>query len=106
LKAIKFPQVNVVIGEGQNDYQELPAFLNPEDANGTIVACFELTKEEVKALSESKQIWVQLLTFGNPLQPFILSVGNPFKPFEASTPSKPSTSDNESVSGESKMNFK
>lgn len=103
MKAITFPQVNVAIGEGQKDYEILPAFLNPKDAHGTVIACFELTKEELSEISKSEKLWVQLLTFGNPLQPFLISVDSPF---ESDTKSTPSTSDNETVSGESKMNFK
>jgi hypothetical protein len=95
MKAINFPQVNLVIGKGQNDYQELPAFKDFKDPCGTVIACLEVSDKELEEISKTKKLWIYLLTFNSPLQPFVLTTENPFG--DTST-----SSDIENISGESK----
>lgn len=74
MKPIKTKQTNIVYGEGQEDYQPLPAWRNEE---GQVVTCWELTDEEVQRIIESKKIYLMQLTFNQALQPVSLHSENP-----------------------------
>lgn len=76
MNLIKFPEVNIVYAENQPEYLPLPAF-KYYDKEGTIVCCWKLTPEEIKKVSETGEIWHNILTFGNDLQPQLLSTDKP-----------------------------
>jgi len=77
MKAIGFPEANIMIAEDQPEYNTLPAHFNKKD--GVVVTCFELTGDEIMAIIKNRKIWVQVLTFGRPLQPFsLIPVNNYF----------------------------
>lgn len=63
MKAIEFPQVNVRIAENQPEYETIPAFI--ENIEGTewrkVTICFELDADERKQVSDTGQIWLDIL---------------------------------------------
>lgn len=71
---IEFKEVNVRIAEKQDEYVTLPANV---DAEGAVSFCMKLSKDEVIEILETGHVWLQVLTFNNPLQPMKLSVSKP-----------------------------
>lgn len=67
----KFPQVNVMYGEGQEEYQPLPVYRSED---GQAISCWELTDEEIEKIKETKCLYLSMMTFGQPLQPVYLTV--------------------------------
>ncbi|AFM54841.1 hypothetical protein B620_gp63 [Croceibacter phage P2559S] len=74
MKPVKTRHTNITYGEGQEDYQPLPAWRNPE---GQVVTCWELTDEEVEKIIQTKRIHLMQLTFNQPLQPISLHAETP-----------------------------
>lgn len=82
MKLIKFPEVNTIYAENQPEYLPLPAYKKPDDPQGEIICCWNLSfKERIKLLFAGK-IWHLVLTFNKPLQPQLLMVNNPFMPID------------------------
>ena len=75
MKAVKFSQVNARIGSSQEEYNTLPAHVDPK---GTVTCCFEFSDDEVEIIQKTKKIWFMQLTFMNPFQPVRLGVNHPF----------------------------
>lgn len=75
MKAVQFPEVNLNIGENQEQFQTLPAYA---DNDGVVTCCFELDKEEMQQVLETGKIYLQIKTGFKPLQPIGTSVLNPF----------------------------
>lgn len=74
MKPVEFPEVNKRWGEGQPEYQVLPAY---SDSRVTI-ACWQMTwRERLKVLFTGR-IWCRLMNFGGPLTPSLLEVDSPF----------------------------
>lgn len=77
MKAVRFPQADCVIGKGQPEYRALPAKYE-EAEHGRVTMCFELDPEEAGRLIRNEwRIWVQLLTFGHPMQPILITTDPP-----------------------------
>lgn len=90
MKPITFPEVNVRVAENQEQYETLPSFVG-EVQSGVqgVICCFEVSPEEVKRLSFCRKIWFQALTFGQPLQPFMMTIEEDYfldKPAEETKP--------------------
>lgn len=69
------------IAEGQHEYLTIyggfltnPSYPAPNGYNTALLA-FRLDEEHRKAIAEGADIYVSLLTFGNPMQPIIVQVG-------------------------------
>jgi len=71
MEAITFKGANTIIAEKQEEYESLPAFTSDD---GIVVTCWKLSKDEVKKLSETGELWLSVMTFNQPLQPLFLSV--------------------------------
>ncbi|MDV3490950.1 hypothetical protein CMV03_07070 [Elizabethkingia anophelis] len=71
MKPIEFPQTNAVYGEGQEEYQPLPAYRTND---GDVIICWELTDEEIEKIKETKCLYLSIMTFGQLLQPVYLTV--------------------------------
>lgn len=71
MKPIPFKGQNVVFGEGQKEYQPLPA-LKLHD--GQVITCWELSEEEILSLIDTRCIFINQLTFNSLLQPILPSV--------------------------------
>lgn len=73
MKPIKFKGHNTVYAENQPPYIPLPV-LKFETPEGEATACWKMSfKERLKVLFTGK-IWVQLLTFNEPLTPSYVTV--------------------------------
>jgi hypothetical protein len=70
MKPVKFPGYNVVFGEGQPEYQPLPALRVP-GPQGEVITCWELTEDEIKQIAHSGVIYFKQLTFNQSLQPIL-----------------------------------
>ena len=77
MEPIKFDGANVVFGANQPEYVPLPAERVGKPETGQINTCWALSPDELKKVQETGQIYVSLLTFGQPLQPVLLSVEKP-----------------------------
>jgi hypothetical protein len=66
MKPKNFPGVNIVFGEGQPQYQPLPALRTPD---GTVITCWELSDEEIETITKNRCMYFKQATFNNPLQP-------------------------------------
>jgi hypothetical protein len=77
MKPIKFVGSNITFGEGQEEYQPLPAFVEPQNPQKPVVTCWEMSEEERKIFLQTGRIYLTQLTFGLPLQPVFLSIQNP-----------------------------
>lgn len=78
MKPIHFPQVNIEIAKSQDQYGTLPAHYDSE--NKIVTCCFKLTLEEVERLVEEGELFLQVMTFGKPLQPLSIHTSNPLDP--------------------------
>ena len=72
MKPIEFEGQNVVFAKDQPEYNPLPAFRN-NSPEGEVVTKWELSEEDLEAINETGCIWLQQMTFNNPLQPILLS---------------------------------
>lgn len=77
MEPIKFDGANVVFGANQPEYVPLPAERVGKHETGQINTCWALSPDELKKVQETGQIYVSLLTFGQPLQPVLVSVDKP-----------------------------
>lgn len=71
MKPIEFHEQNVVYAKDQPEYTPLPGHKNQD---GDLVTCWELSDEEIKFIVETKQLWLKVKTFNQPLQPIFCSV--------------------------------
>lgn len=77
MKCVKFDGCNTVIAEGQDEYETVQGYRSPSDPQGVLVMCFELTFMERLRLLFSGMIWHQVMTFNQPLQPFLINTSMP-----------------------------
>lgn len=67
MKPVKFPEVNIILAENQPEYLPLPIQLN-NDVPGMPAWCkYELTDAELAILNKTKAIYIQQLTFHEPM---------------------------------------
>ena len=76
MRPIDFPETNTIIAENQPPYIPLPALYIPDNM-GTVLTCFELAPDELEEVLRTKKIWVTMLTFRQPFQPFMMSTEKP-----------------------------
>lgn len=75
MKFITFKEVNVVLGKGQPQYQNLPVFKQPNDPEGNVVMCVQFDKEEMQRMIDNdNKCFIKIMTFNNPFQPIAVSV--------------------------------
>ena len=79
MKPTEFAGANVVFAKDQPEYLPLPAYIDKSDPYGRATSCWKMDwRERIKALVFGR-VYLQLLTFHQPLQPQILSIDSPFK---------------------------
>ena len=69
MKPLKFDEVNVILGEDQPEYENLPAFVKGDK----VVTCWELSEEDKERVLKEGKIWMATLTFGQAFQPCLLT---------------------------------
>lgn len=77
MKPVVFAEQNFVYGEGQPQYVPLPCHRGalPEVR---VTTCWQLSEEDLRELHRNGgRIWLQQLTFGDPLQPQLVTTGKP-----------------------------
>ena len=72
---IEFQGANCTYAKDQPQYLPLPAHKSP--VNGRVTSCWALTWRERLRVLFTGRIWLQQLTFGDPLQPQRPSVERP-----------------------------
>ena len=76
MEIVDLKEKNVTFAKNQKQYLDLPAHI---DKDGTVTACWRMSKLELLKVIFTRKIYVQMLTFCNPLQPHKLLVRNPLK---------------------------
>jgi hypothetical protein len=74
---ISFREANANFGASQPEYLPLPAH-KAENAQGTIVTCWQLDTADIDQILKTKCIWHICQTFNHPLQPVKLTTERPF----------------------------
>ncbi len=78
MEPIKFKGYTKIYAEHQEPYLPLPVYADGKQG-GRVFHCWQLTwKERFKILFTGK-LWINVLHFGNPLQPIKPMVDSPFK---------------------------
>ena len=77
MNPVKFKEVNIYIGRGQEEYVEIPAVINRDTPTTPITMCFELSEEEKEQIAKTGKIWLRVLTFGQSFHPISTSVVRP-----------------------------
>jgi len=73
MKAITFKECNCFYAENQPEYKNLPCHRTRE---GVITTCWKLSfKERIKVLFTGT-LFLQVMTFNDPLQPLLMNVDN------------------------------
>lgn len=74
MRAVKFKECNADFGKDQAEYLTLPSHTTHD---GTVTTCWKLSfRERIKILITGN-IFLQTLTFKDPLQPLKMSVNKP-----------------------------
>lgn len=77
MEATDFPGVNLRIAENQPEYETLPVHINREDPTTPTTMCFKLNQKELKQVTETGEIWLTMMTFGNNFHPIRMSCLKP-----------------------------
>lgn len=78
MKPVHFPQQNAVLAEDQPEYLPLPVHI-VDELERRFISCWELEGDERAEVFKTGRIWLQQMTFGNPLQPQLPTVTSPFE---------------------------
>ena len=74
MKPVKFKGHNAIFAENQPEYTALPSYRDASDKDCRVTTCWKLSfTDKVKVLLWGK-VWLQQLTFHQPLQPVFLTV--------------------------------
>lgn len=74
MKAIKFDECNVTFAEDQPEYFSLPAH---RDRDGVVTTCWKLSFLEWVEMLLTGKLYLQVLTFNQPIQPLKMVVTKP-----------------------------
>lgn len=81
MKAKSFKGANVIFAKDQPEYNQLPAFRGKSN-EGIVITCWSLSFfDKIRALFFG-EIWLQEMTFNNPLHPKCMSTKKPIIPNE------------------------
>ena len=78
MKPIEFPEQTTVYAKDQPEYIPLPVWKNPNDVEGRVISCWQLTWKERFQILFNGKLWLSVLTFNKPLQPLLPQVEYPF----------------------------
>lgn len=74
MKAIEFPEQNVIFAKDQPQYNQLPAHRSDD---GIVTFAFELDEVEKAQILLNGVVWVKIMTFNQPLQPILVCAEKP-----------------------------
>lgn len=75
MKPIEFKEQTNILAKDQPEYIPLP--INMSKDGMTITSCWELDENDIDDIRRTGKIWLQILTFGEMLQPQLLSINKP-----------------------------
>jgi len=81
MKPIEFKEQTVKVAENQEEYQTLPAYVEPFVAGknlGQVVSCWKMSFRERLQLLIFGKVWLSQCAYGQPVQPVYMWSGNPF----------------------------
>jgi hypothetical protein len=70
----KFKECNVIYAQDQPEYLNAPCY---KDEEGTLTFCWKLSWRERFQILKSGRVWLQILTFHQPLQPLRMLIIKP-----------------------------
>lgn len=76
MNPIKFKEHNKIYAEDQEPYIPLPVY---EDEDHEVIHCWKLSVKERLHILFTGKLWINVLNFGQPLQPIMPMVNNPFE---------------------------
>lgn len=76
MKAIEFPQQNIIVAKDQPEYQPLPARISGSP-DGMMAVCYQFTFWEIVKLIFTRKLWIETLTFHRGVTPLRPSVHEP-----------------------------
>lgn len=102
MTSITFPQQNLELAKDQPEYNTLNVFVESREVmharadgrgmghNGTaeaekkvvpwsMIACFELSDEEIEYIRQTGKIWYKQMLFGNQFHPMMIMAKSPFE---------------------------
>ena len=74
MKPVKFPEHTTVLAENQDEYQNLPVFVNDDE----FISCWHLSWRERFQLLIGGRLWSRQFHCGKSLQPQLPQVEPPF----------------------------
>jgi len=83
MKIIEFKECNTVYAKDQPQYLPLPAH---KTKDGVVTSCWGFNLKERLVVLFTGRVFLQTLTFNNPLQPLKMSVTNPISDNKAVEP--------------------
>ena len=81
---VNFEGANCIYGQGQEQYQPLPAY-KVNDEQGQVLTFWRPTDEELEILNNGGHIGLSVFTFYNHLQPVLLYVTDELEELKMST---------------------
>jgi hypothetical protein len=75
MKPVTFKGVNVVMGKNQPEYIPCPAKADIVSGDFIVTTCWKLSLKERILFLFLGRVWIQLMTFGHPMQPIRAYVG-------------------------------
>ena len=82
---VEFIGYNIIFGKGQEEYNQLPAHLERDTQEMIVTTAWVMNEQEREHFLKTGVIYLQQLTFGNPLQPVKVEVFNPFDVLNSDT---------------------
>lgn len=73
MKPVDFPGSNVVLAQNQDEYEDLPGYIDVDNPH-LFVCKWKLSFRERIKMFLKGELWHQVWTFGNPLQPQYLTL--------------------------------
>lgn len=77
MQLVDFPETNTIIAKDQPQYNPMPAYVDGCDAQGRIICCWHVSFWEAIKILFRGEIWHQVLTFNQSIQPQLLTVDKP-----------------------------
>ena len=73
MQAVKFPEANVILGKNQDEYLNLPAYIQP-GPEGFMHFKYKLSEEDLASLQKDPHIYFRQMTFNRGFSPVSVSV--------------------------------
>jgi hypothetical protein len=78
MKSLQFKGYNTEVAKNQDQYNTVYAF-KVNEPEGRLIMCLRPSFKEWIAILFKRKMWLSVLTFNQPLQPYKLQTNRPFK---------------------------